>query len=400
MTALSRIRIRRSLMAVLGVVIAAVAVCGCGSFQAGRGGADNQCALYLTTNHVFTADEAKQMAGADSFSVEPKDSSENWQQMNLSWGKTSLTLNHRTSKSPSMSRQKQGMQNFAYKMVDEKMDARVFDLMQTISRVKHEIGVTATPSLDGDAKEFIDNLAKSSNALVFKGQQFYDWQGKLYLADGGKFDKEAAVYVSPSAVRRRDRTNEYLQSKSIRVAKSLPPLEGDDEALLRSPAEVAKRSLALWTVIYRADNGTNPPESNGKEDFSPKEQEFVKDPSPSSRDKNHYLWRSESLAVLLWALGKLDQLPPPDKQANVQKLGEIMSNLKTDAARKEFVESAKLRSPAEILDKRDLLYRMHWAAEEDKAQGEDALILWERHLALNWLTNYMDQDWDDVKPDT
>ncbi len=392
--------IRRSLMTALAIVTATATVCGCGSLKAGSRNDDNHCALYLTTNHIFTPDEAKQISGADSFSVEPKDSSEDWERINLGWGKTSMTLSHRTGKSPSLPKQKAGMQNFAFKMVDGKMDARVFDLLQNISRVKHEVGVTVTPSLDGNAKKFIDDLAKHSRALVFKNQQFYDSAGKLYLAQDGKFDKDAAVYVSPSAVQRRERTNKHLQSKSIRVAKSLPTIEGDDEVTLRSPSDVAKRTLALWTVIYRADNGKNPPESNGKEELSPEEQAFVKDAAPSDKDKNRYLWRSESLAVLLWALGKLDELPPPDKQVQVPELGHIMSKLNSDAARKEFVESAKLRSPAEILDTRDLLYRMHWASEEQKEKGEGNLILWERHLALNWLTNYMDQDWDDVKPDT
>jgi hypothetical protein len=27
-------------------------------------------------------------------------------------------------------------------------------------------------------------------------------------------------------------------------------------------------------------------------------------------------------------------------------------------------------------------------------------VVYERHYALNWLTGYMDQDWDDISTDT
>ena len=72
---------------------------------------------------------------------------------------------------------------------------------------------------------------------------------------------------------------------------------------------------------------------------------------------------------------------------------------------KSFVEQARLRSQAEILDMADLYCRLHWAAIELRLQGKksDKIvegIVRKRHRALNWLIGYMGQKWDDVSTDT
>lgn len=71
-----------------------------------------------------------------------------------------------------------------------------------------------------------------------------------------------------------------------------------------------------------------------------------------------------------------------------------------------FVSSAKLRSPAELLDAADLIYRYHWAVRQAKLDGmaepPAALVpplVEARHVALYWLIGVGD-DWDNIDTST
>ena len=61
---------------------------------------------------------------------------------------------------------------------------------------------------------------------------------------------------------------------------------------------------------------------------------------------------------------------------------------------------------SDILDKEDLIYRMHWATRqaslnnEEMPAGLENGVVNEWHHALNWLAYYDDVDWDDVSTDT
>ncbi len=49
---------------------------------------------------------------------------------------------------------------------------------------------------------------------------------------------------------------------------------------------------------------------------------------------------------------------------------------------------------------------MHWACVNARVKGEavsgnlNSSIVYERHYALNWLTNYGGQEWDEVETNT
>ncbi len=75
-------------------------------------------------------------------------------------------------------------------------------------------------------------------------------------------------------------------------------------------------------------------------------------------------------------------------------------------SRAEFEESVQLRTASEILDELDKTYRMNWACVDARIKGEavsgnlNASVVYERHYSLNWLTNYQNQDWDNVQTNT
>jgi hypothetical protein len=105
--------------------------------------------------------------------------------------------------------------------------------------------------------------------------------------------------------------------------------------------------------------------------------------------------------VLLWALGYLPAVNPPDKQADVAKEIGILR----EKGRAAFIKDARLRSMKELLDLNDLYYRLNWAAVDLRIKGQPSPkaneeIIVERHRALNWLIRYMNQEWDDVTTDT
>ena len=60
----------------------------------------------------------------------------------------------------------------------------------------------------------------------------------------------------------------------------------------------------------------------------------------------------------------------------------------------------------EILDELDKTFRMNWACVDARIKGEQVTgninpsIIYERHYALNWLTNYQNQEWDEVQTNT
>ena len=105
---------------------------------------------------------------------------------------------------------------------------------------------------------------------------------------------------------------------------------------------------------------------------------------------------------MLWALGIIDELKYPSEICDVQTIvGKIFQ-----PSRKEFEDSVELRSEPDILDELDKTYRMNWACVDARVKGREVLgninpsVIYERHYSLNWLTNYQNQDWDDVQTDT
>jgi hypothetical protein len=136
--------------------------------------------------------------------------------------------------------------------------------------------------------------------------------------------------------------------------------------------------------------------------LSPVEKVYATAQQPTEQQKIDANWRYESLHVLLWALGYIDELSYPDQMCNVGDDVKIVLELKE----KGFRQNAKLRSKQEILDQADLILRLNWACVNARVKNEpmpgglNASVVYERHYSLNWLIKYMDQEWDEVSTDT
>jgi hypothetical protein len=213
-----------------------------------------------------------------------------------------------------------------------------------------------------------------------------------------------------SSLERKERNEGLLRSLRVAVNPGLPQVESDGEAKFRDPKEVARRAIVLYFVISVA-HGANRQTASAwlKEEglwdiVSPKEKEFLESNNPTEEEIISSTWQAEALWMLLWALAKIEKLELPKELCDVEVEQNLMSWTEQDSCT-TFVNRAELRSPSEILNETDLIYRIHWAIVDARLNnketpgGFDPGVVYERHYALNWLTCYSD-NWDDVTTDT
>ena len=180
---------------------------------------------------------------------------------------------------------------------------------------------------------------------------------------------------------------------------------------IRSSNEVAYRALALFCVTGLAAGADRSEvtkwlsEHGLREKLAPSEIGFVDAPNPTRQQVVNASWLSERLTMIVWALGKLDRLPAPDEQCDTSIFQDILPPFAAVSV-PEFIASARLRSPAELIAMADEAMRLHWEARDARIKGRptepsvDLEIIQERHHAINWVIGYDALDWDEVTTDT
>jgi hypothetical protein len=197
-----------------------------------------------------------------------------------------------------------------------------------------------------------------------------------------------------------------------------------EEVILRGGPDVARRLLALWAVVLRAEGMPREEalalvERLGlRESVSPEEWVFLRETEPDEGTCLKLEWRLESIWVLLWALGRVEALGWPGGMCDVPRLVEVMRPYEDDP---DLASNAGLRPVSEILDEQDLTMRVHWAIRDawpggrmipeglDWSAGEGRVpvpacpavgVVEQRHHTLNWLVRLFDAEWDDVDTPT
>lgn len=241
-------------------------------------------------------------------------------------------------------------------------------------------------------------------------------------------------YPNPATWTEANKEQAYRAAKSFHELRKRkvpvydgPLFVGDVEGVrLQTPQEVAKRTLVLWAVELRAE-GVPREEAIGLiesldlwDAVSPFEKAFLDDENPDPETSRELVWRLESIWVLLWSLGYIDDLEWPGGMCDVPRIVKI---LKPNEGNAEFITGAKLRNASEILDAQDLTMRIHWAIRDaflNHQQRVPANLDWsadgqkvpiesspavgvveQRHYALNWLVNFLDpENWDLVDTPT
>ncbi|MBW4697842.1 MAG: DUF4272 domain-containing protein [Aphanocapsa lilacina HA4352-LM1] len=215
------------------------------------------------------------------------------------------------------------------------------------------------------------------------------------------------MMIFQPAQARKTRSEQLLHRRGIAVDAELPPLPDEQTVRLRPAREVAERALALFAIAARAEGLDQAAAIQFLEErglwmaATCEEQTFLLDPEPDEQDRLQFVWRYESLWVLLWALGYIDPLGWPGNICDIERITLIALRTSVEA----LVTMTVLRPAGEILDAVDLTYRCHWAAANARLKGEDppgnldASVVYERYYALNWLTCHLDQEWDDISTD-
>lgn len=307
---------------------------------------------------------------------------------------------------PELGEHLNGFMGFVMGGGKREMNATRFAVLGHLERVQHHVALEVEPAHGAAFRAW----AARANALVLTGSGFVrDPDGRV-LVDPETGDAEAGAEVPylDDALARRERTTRLLRKRGIALPKSLPPVISEYEVSLRPAKEVDARCFALLACAVRAEGvsegeGLSPNEileklERAKNAFSPLERAFFFEDAPPRQRVVDFLWRYESLWVLAWSIGLVEDLPDPNDICDVPKIAAAV--LAQDTHRAE--RPSKLRSKATILDALDLHYRLHWAVRDARLAGREppagleAGVVFERRYALEWLTRAKDAAWDGV----
>jgi len=361
------------------------------------------CALYISAR-----DLPSELLRLDPTAKLQIDGSEaGWSEARVDLSNVRLEISHMTD-AAELDEHLNGFCGYVMHCKGGKMDQPTFSLIQQILRTRHVLGMTIEPSFNERAIDFIRQLRARTNALLFLNSSVLDLEERLLVGPKGS-DPNAELPRFESALERKAKSEKAAAELGIRVLPSLPPIAADEEVVMRSPSEIARRALCLWAVAVRGE-GLEQEEARAIIDqaqlwdwVTPKEKAFLDQEDPTPHERTQFAWQYECLWVLGWALGVFDDLPPPTQICDVSRLAQAM----VDASVESLLAANRPRSPEEILDQTDFIYRAHWAVTDDRVNGRQRAsgglqpgVVLERHRALNWLISYQNQDWDDVSTDT
>lgn len=287
---------------------------------------------------------------------------------------------------------------------DGRMSTGKYHVLLHLQRVQHHVVI----GVGADDLDAFHAWAAAANAVLFTDEgHVLDPDGRVLVgARDGKADPQARIPYPDAALARKAATGALLAERGIAVPDTLPPLVSEDELVLRDRDEAIGRARALLVVALRAESVASG-ESMSSEMLlskvplaetylSPKELAFLAKEQPGKQEYAQYLWRYESLYVLAWALGLVEELPFPDAPCEAAALVAKVIEMKSPA----------MRAAGEILDALDSTYRIHWHVRQQRLKkqgatpGVDPDVVMERHHALNWLVRFQHAGWDEVDTPT
>ena len=212
---------------------------------------------------------------------------------------------------------------------------------------------------------------------------------------------------TPAQLARKAKSIAAVKELGLPFTDNLPVVEDEASITPRSSEEIAGRAIALAIAAVKGESNDQQlvdsliARLSAKQLFTPAELAFITNHSPTQQQLIDFAWQYECLHVLLWSLGHIEKLQPPNQVCDVPADVSIIREL----GREKLSSTAHPRPLSEILDQADYYYRLHWAAIELRINGKrsdqaNEEIIDERHKALNWLIRYMGQNWDDITTDT
>ena len=218
---------------------------------------------------------------------------------------------------------------------------------------------------------------------------------------GGTISVEPPQAPGNVALNALDAFDKLGDTSSCTISAPLPSSDGTDENRPPSPTVVARRALVLRSLLDHAvaalprdllaryasgwdaaERARYAPEalalsrqrvdalrSSGLwTDAEREEQTMLETPFTELAPPQLIAtsWRAESLAVLLWALGRLDTLPPYDEPVNA----DVVLSISASEGGSGFVLGAALRAHDEIERARTIAELWHWRSRTRRLQEE------------------------------
>jgi hypothetical protein len=180
---------------------------------------------------------------------------------------------------------------------------------------------------------------------------------------------------------------------------------------IRPPQEVARRSLALFAAVRTAlgvprDEVISWLRIEGLWGaLTPHEVAYLELTNPTRKAHINFGWQSERLIVLLWALGRIEELPDSATQCDTSVFKSVLPPFARTSTQ-AFIAQAMLIGEDRLWNQAELYLEDHWIArdaqlyERPMPPGIDIEIVQERHHSINWITGYEGLPWDDVTTDT
>lgn len=211
-----------------------------------------------------------------------------------------------------------------------------------------------------------------------------------------------------SQLKRKEISERKLKNLKVPININLPISVDEQEVTIKSKEDIIDRLIALTIVSAKAMEAPSAKieqfieRYNANELFTPKEREFMLSRVPSHHEMIQYSWSPECVWVFLWSLNLIPTLDVPANLCNVEFVFQtVLRNSKQD-----LIDKSTVKPISEILDERDFIYRAHWAVREAQLKNLkipstlNADVVYERHYTLNWLVNFMEEEWDDVSINT
>ena len=226
-------------------------------------------------------------------------------------------------------------------------------------------------------------------------------------------DLKAGKDITQEQVDRRMRTMQTLIGNAIYVPGWLPAVEPASQITCPSLEETAKRALAIMGVAIYSEclldekQGVEKAQNflmdyidnnNTQDYFSPREWRYLHDTAPDRKEVLSFLRQYESLYVVEWALGLVEELGFPDHPCNP---ADLVKSLRNGTSISKIMAKSRPKSPRELLDACDLISCLEWSCinarhhELPEPAGMKTGVVREWHKALNWLTGH--GQWDEVR---
>ena len=352
----------------------------------------------------------------------------------------SLKINYRQRLRPSytldfnridcgLSQNLAGMLQFIQSIPTNKQELKEQFLIK-VKTINCEIAIIASPKFDSSFRTVVQKIVQVLDGFIFTpahsfskeapNQHFLDKELQLLFDQNGRsnvntlsiqIDAQYGPMAAPSSseeqIQRKVKSEKLLAAKGIKINANLPLLPSSKETTIRNKQTVIERAYALLIIALKGEGVEQVRldeiiADKNIHSFSPKEKDLLSKPILNDQEKAYATWRYESLYTLLWSLGVCHSLKYPNEICDVQML--VRSIFHPD--RTSFEENVQLRKPELLLDELDQTYRMHWACVDARIKGNMVggnilpSIIYERHYTLNWLTNYLEQEWDHVQTNT